>query len=142
MPVRRPRIVPAAVLAVLAAGIACGGARAETPAASQAADTGGLTADQADVRLRRGPEPTVVRVGQTIGLTAPLDSPWLVTFDTSRLQLLTPADRLLTPGPGGWVWRATAAGETTITLTQHPVCASPPCPPMAAAALDFAVSIR
>lgn len=64
---------------------------------------------------------------------------WQVDYSPALLEALTPADRLRSPGPDGWRFRAIAAGESELALT--PVLkASPSGPPPAPP--RFAVTIR
>ena len=114
-------------LAVVAAGCAHDPAIGApvTPASS------GLTASAADVKITQLSGRASARVGQTIGVSAP-GGEWQVDFDGDRLQLLTPTEKLSSPGAAGWVWRVIAPGNVDITFTSVVRCAQPPCPPAAA----------
>jgi hypothetical protein len=89
-----------------------------------------VTADTADVRVTNADSPVAMRVGQTLGLKPFRAGQWQVSFSNEALQLITPLDRLPSPGDDGWVWKALAPGETNITFTSvAPPSGAPPCPP-------------
>jgi hypothetical protein len=74
------------------------------------------------------PYPVNATVGQTIGIVSPGgDSIWQVDFPPDELTLLTPMDKLSSPGTLGWVWRAAKAGDIEIVLTARAPCPNPPC---------------
>ena len=78
--------------------------------------------DMADIR------PVTVRVGQTVGILSPNnDNTWHVDADPDALTLLTPANRMSTPGDRGWVWRAVKPGTAEVVLTARAPCPNPPC---------------
>lgn len=99
-----------------------------------------VTAATADVRPTEMPGSVTMAVGQTMGI-AGRGGEWQVEFDAERLELLTPADRLASPGDAGWVWRAKRAGTAEITFTSRVRCAQPPCAP-AAAQISLSVVIK
>lgn len=87
-------------------------------------------ARKADVRLTNFDTPTIIRVGQTLGVEPPTTNvEWQVDFDAEALQLLTPAMDVSNPGERGWVWRALRAGESEVTLTSRTRCRELPCAP-------------
>ena len=88
-----------------------------------------MSADTADIRITGEQDTIAVRVGQTVGLKQDRDVRWQVTFSNAALQLLTPIEKLPSPGDEGWVWRALTPGVTVIMLTSTTPCATPPCSP-------------
>jgi len=89
-----------------------------------------MTADDADILVTQFDQRTKVRLGQTIGIKPMRDGTrWQVSYSSDHLRLLTPSDRIETPGPGGWVWRTVGEGDTDIVFTMVPECPRPPCGP-------------
>ncbi len=76
-----------------------------------------------------------VKVGQTLRIVRPTDAAeWQVDYSADVLEALTPSEKMRSPGPDGWRFKAVAAGETDVTLTAvTPVSpnggAPPPAPP-------------
>jgi len=113
------RLVPVGGLAL---AIACA-----SPVARSSIQAGDV---DVDVRVTDFNVPVVVSVGQTIGIQPPMAGvDWQVDYDVGSLTLVTPAGELASPGPRGWVWRATRSAESDLVLTSVPRCPMPPCPP-------------
>ncbi len=73
-----------------------------------------------------------VRVGQTLAVANMGESTvWQVSFSPNNLIALTPAEKMNSPGPSGWLFKATQPGEAEIVLTSTVSgrCDATPCPP-------------
>jgi hypothetical protein len=86
---------------------------------------------------------TNIPVGRTVRIPRPLDvERWQVDFAGEILQLLNPPDKRQTPGPDGWRFRARAAGETDVALTERPPSSVKDGPPPRRFVLTVRVSKR
>jgi hypothetical protein len=98
------------------------------------------SAATADVVILNTNATVVVRVGQTIGWSAPIaNATWRLEYNHDALSLLTRADRETKPGDPGWVWLASLAGQFDLAITAVVPCARPPCTPTT---VRFAVTIE
>lgn len=131
-----PKVLSTTMVVVLAAP-AC---RSVPPSARTPSGGAAVTAATANVRVPQVPGTVTVSVGQTIGVP-PRGGEWQVDFDNERLELLTPAESLSSPGETGWVWRAKRAGTAEIVFTSRVRCVQPPCAP-AAAQLSLSIVIK
>ena len=137
----------ALVLCLVAALPACqqvGSPAADTPSAAATRLPTQATSPTADSKNATPPpaadviiaavgfgQPSVVYVGQIIGLLSPDNSTqWQIDFSETNLLALTPPDQMNQPGPAGWRFKAVQAGDVQIVLTgTAPVCSNPPCAP-------------
>jgi hypothetical protein len=71
-----------------------------------------------DVIVRSFGQAVTVQVGQTLRVLRPADfSKWRVDYSPYVSQGLISPDAMRSPGPDGWRFRLTAAGETNLTFT-------------------------
>lgn len=83
----------------------------------QAPSTGPGPAERVVTASQTGQEIEIPK-GDTFVLRPPFEgSGWQLDFAAEVLQLLTPPDRVSTPGPEGWRFRALGAGTTDLTMT-------------------------
>jgi hypothetical protein len=84
-----------------------------------------------------------MRVGQSVFIVAPGSSPgWDVTYDKVFLDALLPLNPGLLGDEKGWLFRAVAAGETTISfVSQLPAC-EPGHPCMSMPTYEFSVVFK
>ncbi len=73
-------------------------------------------------------------IGQIVNLQNPDPSfDWQLSYSSDLLDLLTPPDKIQSPGDQGWLFRVKRAGVSEITLTSIARCPpGPPCPPAVA----------
>jgi hypothetical protein len=102
------------------------------------------SAQSGDIVVTPSPagEVVSVAVGQTVAVRRPAEfSEWQVDYAATVIEPLTPRERMRTPGPDGWKFKAIASGETDITVTavmrvDADRGAPPPAPP------QFRVTVR
>lgn len=73
-----------------------------------------------------------VKVGQVFQIKRPgFAEEWQIAYDESLFALLTPAEKVRSPGKEGWTFQAIAPGQGNFVFQSIPVCEGPiPCPMM------------
>jgi len=87
----------------------------------------GTQADDVVIARSQFGETVTVKTGQTLSIPRPADFPeWQVDYANNVLEALTAPDKMRSPGPDGWRFKAIAAGETDLAFTVVMVGGPPP----------------
>ncbi|MBI2864352.1 MAG: hypothetical protein HYX94_07285 [Chloroflexi bacterium] len=109
--------------------------------------TAGSTSSRTDVIIAPEQYGQVIpaSIGQTIAVVRPVNiEEWQVQYNNAVLAILTPPERVNSPGPEGWLFKAVAPGRSDIVLTSavYPCKDTTPCPPPMPARFMVTISVH